>query len=85
MLTRIAEEGIGNSSKGRAKSSGGRGGRREGGRGGGPGRGAGSGRGGGGRGSSILQRSGVDMSSSYGEGGGRHLFPSGRGRGRGYM
>ena len=90
MLTRIAEEGIGNSSKGRAKSSGGRGGgRREGGRGGGPGRGAGSGRGGG-RGSSIQQRSSVDMSmsSSYGEGGGRHLFPSmsrGRGRGRGYM
>ena len=94
MIGRIAEEGIGNSSKGKRGGGGGRGGGR-----GGPGRGSG-GRGSGGRGSgvessSLLQKSGVDMSiSSRGGDGGRggtkisQIFPSmqrGRGRGRGYM
>ncbi|KAL3778185.1 hypothetical protein ACHAW5_004032 [Stephanodiscus triporus] len=80
MIGRIAEEGIGNSSKGKNRGRGGdddggrgrgRGRGRDGGRGGGPGRGGGGrgGRGEGGSGrrvesSSILQRNGVDMSIS---------------------
>lgn len=76
MLGRIAEEGVGNSSKGKTKRDGDGGGGR--GRGGGPGRGGGAGRGSGGRGrgggdstrsgfgssSSMFQKSGVDMSNS---------------------
>ena len=76
MIGRIAEEGIGNSSRGRT-------GRDKGGRGRGPGRG----NGGRGRGGSILQRSGVDMSmSSRTSGDGKsisQIFPSMGGRGRG--
>jgi len=76
MIGRIAEEGIGNSSRGRT-------GRDKGGRGGVPGRG----NGGRGRGGSILQRSGVDMSmSSRSSGDGKsisQIFPSMGGRGRG--
>ena len=118
MIGRIAEEGVGNLSKGgdggnnagwkrdsandtRLRSDGGGRGGPDGGSGGGrgSGRGYGSGRGRGGRGlnptSSILQRSGVDMSISSSrrrEGDGsteiERIFPSmsrGRGRGRGYM
>jgi len=76
MIGRIAEEGIGNSSRGRT-------GRDRGGRGGGPGRG----NGGRGRGGSIIQRSGVDMSMrSRTSGDGKsisQIFPSMGGRGRG--
>ncbi|KAL7529294.1 hypothetical protein ACHAXR_002882 [Thalassiosira sp. AJA248-18] len=99
MLGRIAEEGVGKSSRGRTNNTGGGGGRgggRDGGgRGGGPGRGSGGrggrGRGGGGGGGghwndSILQNSGVDMGiSSRGTTQMSQLFPSmtQRGRGRG--
>jgi len=76
MIGRIAEEGIGNSSRGRT-------GRDKGGRGGVPGRG----NGGRGRGGSILQRSGVDMSMSSRTSGDdksiSQIFPSMGGRGRG--
>ena len=92
MLGRIAEEGVGNSSKGKRR----RGEGSSAGRGGGPGRGSGpsGGRGyAGGRGGSTLssRAGGMDMgASSGGRGGGRmsNIFPSmgrGRGRGRGYM
>ena len=99
MIGRVAEEGVGNSSKGKKGRGGGGEGRGGGGRGGpGRGRGGGPGRGGGGRMGGRIG-GGSSMSSGgggYGEAGGRgsrdmsRIFPSmgrgrGRGRGRGYM
>lgn len=94
MIGRVAEEGVGNSSKGK-KGRGGGEGRGGGGRGGpGRGRGGGPGRGGGGRmGGRIGGRASMASGGGgYGEAGGRgsrdmsRIFPSmGRGRGRGYM
>jgi len=96
MLGRIAEEGVGNSSKGKKRGGGGGGGSSPAGRGGGPGRGSGrsGGRGyGAGRGGSTASSRGFGMDTRADSGGrgGRGMstiFPSmgrGRGRGRGYM